>query len=154
MTQEYIEEPQEEPSLSQSDKAFDKLAAIEPEREVALGDEGEDLGGHRSFGEKMRESPNLTDIQSLDKGMFPDMGYKHLNVLQMARVFPDKFNPYESILIKDLLMNNDDMSVAEAIVYADTPLSIALDGEGRIDKLALGGAVHADEDRKDDVKGL
>ncbi len=152
--EEMQEDLQEEPSLRQSDKAFDKLSAVEPERDVLIDDDDEGLGGHRSLSERMKESPNLTDIQSLDKGMFPDLGYNHLNFLMVSRVFPDTYNPLQSILVKDLLMNNPDLSVAEAIALVHTSESIAIDGEGRIDKLALGGAVHDDEAKKDEAKGM
>ncbi len=150
-----LETLKKESKPSQSDIAFGKLSSIEPELEVSLLDEGEEGGiGHKTLAEKMEESPNLSDIQSLDKGLFPDTGFKHLNMIEVSMVTPERFLAYESLLVKDLISNHDELSVTEAIVYADTVLNIGFDREGRIDKLSLGGAVREDELLKKEEKKL
>jgi hypothetical protein len=144
---------------SQSDTVYDKLSNIVPEREIEGNDELDiDISGNQqSLGERMEYAPNLSDMQTADKRLFPDMGEKrkHLNILQVSRVFPDHYNPLLSMLVKDLLMNDPDLSVSEATTYAHTALSIAIDGEGRIDELQLlGGAIKTENEKTAAKLGL
>lgn len=146
----------EELKPSQADLIFEKLSSIEPEIESEGEEEGDDGSGHKSYTEKIEESPNLTDFQTASKVLFPDMGKgkEHLNVLQVAEVFPEKFNPYEMMLVKDLASNNDELSVPEAYVYVDTSLSIAFDRKGRFDELELAGATEEKTLKKEENKGF
>lgn len=150
------EKVKESTEQSQSDKAFDALSKIEPGRELDLLDDGEEGGGHKTFSERMEESPNLSDMQTADKRLFPRMGEgrEHLEMLQVSRVFVDSYNPYGSVLVKDLLMKEEDLSVAEAIVLVSVAESIAIDGEGRIDVLGIAGAAKEESLLKEDKKGL
>lgn len=133
---------------SESDKLFEDMSGIEPPRDV---DEVEKTGGngdgdHEDLEARIEGSPKLSDMQTAVKQLNPDLGYKHLNVIQVSRTFPDVYNPLLRILVKSLirtaLCKNIKLSVAEAIAYVNTALSISIDGEGRIDIIhCLGRAV-------------
>lgn len=154
-----VEEPQNEPQLvkPKGDDAFGQLASIVPERLIDLPDEVKDEDiGHGTLKERMEAHPNLSDMQTADKRMFPDLGVRHLNTIQVSRVFPDIYNPFGRILVKDLLKNsnNGDMSVAEALADVNTSMSIAIDGEGRIDELGLIGKTTEMETEDKKLKGM
>lgn len=151
MADENIEKPKEkESSASEADRLFSQQTEIAPLRDVELEDEdleeGEDE--HGTLEERIEGSRKLTDFQVADKRLNPDLLFRHLNVIQMSRVFPDIYNPYFRIMLKDLVKTSG-LSVAEAMAYVNTALSIAIDGEGRIDviQIARGHIAQAEEEK-------
>ena len=134
------------------DDLYNSMSSIVPRREVDLPEEngksdGENgLGG--TFTDRQDYAPKLSDMQVADKRLNPDLGHKHLNVLEMSRTFPDIYNPFFRMLVKDLIRNNPDMRVSEAMAYVNTALSISIDGEGRIDMIhIMGRAVEAESEK-------
>ena len=143
---------------SEADKLFESMRTINPVRDDIGGEEAPSEGGggsdeDQSLEERLESGRKPTDLQIADKRLFPDLaGVKHLNVQQMSRVFPDVYNPLFRIQVKDLIKNTG-MSVAEAIAYVNTSLSIAIDGEGRLDLIAVAknGNVQTEDEKN---KGL
>ena len=121
------------------DVLFQSLGQAVPELEVELSEE-EKVAPHGTLAERTRESPNLSDMQSVVLALKPELP-DYLNELQVARIYPEEFDYFRSIIVKDLLKNHADWSLTKAIVIATTALSIAIDGEGRIDILRLAGAI-------------
>ena len=122
---------------------WSKMQELMPSRsDIALEEVDDDEGDHRSLSQRMADSPKLSDMQTFDRRLFPDLGYTHLNNLQLARIFPDSFNPLQNILIKDLLQRDDGLTVGECIATVHTSATIAIDGEGRLDELGLAGVSH------------
>ena len=149
MTQENNEEQKSEEIIYQN------MSAVEPELEVKDDILGDEKTEYSSLKDRMNVSPKLTDMQTADKRLFPDLGYPHLNDVQVSRIFPDVYNPMSRILVKDLIRNSDEnMRVAEAIATVNTAVSIAIDGEGRIDELGLAGVSHEENMEKEKNKGL
>lgn len=152
MADEKLEKPEEkEPTGSESVDLFSRMSEIAPLRDVGLEDEDLDEGEdeHGTLEERIEGSRKLTDVQVADRRLNPELGFRHLNVMQMSRVFPDIYNPMFRLIVKDLIKNSN-LSVAEAIAYVNTSLSIAIDGEGRIDEITLlrHGAIAEEEKSK------
>ncbi len=142
----------EDKKSSEADVLFNQLKSVSPAREVAL-EEGLDDISSGSMSERAEESPNLTDVQSALKVLLPKLkGY--LNVIQVSRIFPDVYNALLELLTIDLLETDENISVVEAIFLANTVLSIAIDGEGRIDVIALYGKAAETESASKDKLGL
>lgn len=141
---------QEQPS--EADKLFASMRTINPTRDDIGDEEVPSEGGdeEQSLEERLEGGARKpSDLQVADKRLFPDLGVKHLNVQEAARIFPDNYNPLFRIQVKDLIKNTG-MSVAEAITYVNTSLSIGIDGEGRLDEIALmknGNAGTGEEDK-------
>lgn len=131
-----------QPQDNESGELYNRLAEITPERDISNTDEPEHKGTgdveRQSLSERIESSHNLTDMQTADKRLFPDLRQQHLNDMQVARVFPDIYNPMYHILVKDLLKKTGS-SVAEALANVNTAMSIGIDGEGRLDELGLIG---------------
>lgn len=130
-------EEEKEPNAEVND-LFSKMSEITPLRDTELedGDLEEDESEHGALEERIEGSRKLTDFQVADKRLNPDLGFRHLNILEMSRTFPDVYNPMFRILVKDLIKNSN-LSVAEALSYVNTALSISIDGEGRIDVIQI-----------------
>ncbi len=144
------EEAKESSNIEVKD-LFEKMSEIVPQRDIESEDSGEDDGeddGRGTLEERIESGRKLTDLQVADKRLNPDLGFRHLNVIQMSRVFPDNYTPLFRILVKDLLKNSY-LSVAEAIAYVNTAVSIGIDGEGRIDEImiAKGHIAQAEEEK-------
>lgn len=141
---------------SEAELQFEALAEALPER-VSDDDDSDDnevdAPAHKSF-KQAEAAPNLSDAQAAMKTLMPDTGYKHLNLLQVSRVFPDSYIPLQSILVKDLLSGDEDLTVAEAITLAHTSESIAVDGDGRIDVITILGAAKAADRDAEKMAGL
>lgn len=126
---------------------YNQLAEVAPERTINVAEDNGD-GNHKSMKERLEESPNLSDMQTADRRMFPDMGRKHLNRLLVARVFPDVYNPLYRIIVKDAIKSDmskpleEQQTVGEILTDCNTAMSIPIDGEGRIDELGLAGVAH------------
>jgi len=144
-------EKQQQPPAS--DTLYSQLRSVSPLRDVELPDDEEDEIGIKtqSMTERSDESPKLSDLQSALKVLLPPL-MRYLNVIQVSRVFPDTYNALFSLLVKDLLMEDEKLSVGEAIAYVTTALSIAIDGEGRIDIIGLYGRAAETELEKEKTK--
>ena len=121
-----------------SDAQWDAFSEILPERDdINVPDEIKDDGNKMVNSSRAFGVPKLSDAQSVLKQLFPDLGKPYLNNLMIGRVFPDLYNDLFDIIVKGLLQDNPQMTVDEAIVIAEVALSVPIDGEGRIDTLAL-----------------
>lgn len=153
-----VQEPKKEDS-SESDKLFNQMSGIVPPRDVNTYDESvsDGNGGNETLGEVIAHSPKLSDMQTADQRLFPDLAGKlpiqWINKLMVSRVFPDIYNPLFRICVKELVRNTE-MSVAEAIAYVNTAISIAIDGEGRIDEIRITGRAAEAESEKSKAVGL
>jgi len=135
----------------QPEDLYDSLKSVEPRRPSEPDDTKGTDAKVKTMEEMSAESPKLSDLQSALQFLLPKLqGY--LNIIQVGRVFPDIYNPLLSILVKDLLADDDEMSVATAIAYANTALSIGIDGEGRIDVIGLYGRASETEVEKEKAK--
>jgi len=114
---------------------YDQLSEIAPPRSDVAQDDGLEETFAGTLSQRMKVSPKMTDTQVVDKRLFPVLmeTVTWLNNLMVARVFPDTLNPLRNIIIKHLLQEYDDVSFAEAVCIAEVALTIALDGEGRLD---------------------
>jgi hypothetical protein len=130
---------EENDDLVVSNQVWGQLKSIVPERDIEVPEEGNGGNEHGELESRMDSYRKLTDLQVADKRLNPDLGIKHLNFLQMSRTFPDVYNPMFRILVKDILKNHPEYTVAEAIAYVSTALSISIDGEGRIDEIHIMG---------------
>ncbi len=135
----------------EAEKLFKQMTSVIPLRDVELAeDEGEDkdTDGKETIEDRIESHPKLTDIQSALKILFPKLkGY--LNVIQMARISPDAYDALFWLLVKDLLEEFEDLSMAEAIAQVRTALDIPFDGEGRIEVVALQGRASEQEFEKE-----
>ncbi len=150
--------PNQEPSMA--DEQWKSFSELIPERDdVKIPDDDLDdvMGGGEpnvesssgTLSQRMKLSPKLTDAQTFDLRLFPSMKKEWLEILQVSRVFPDTYNHLFRIFVKDLMREDKKITLAQAIAYVHTALSIAIDGEGRIDELALSsGAMQKEDDSK------
>lgn len=139
-----------------SDSLYGRLAEVRPTRtdiEPMQGIVFEDDGGG-SLSQRMRGSPKMSDTQVVDKRLFPPLkdAVEWLNHLMVGRVFPEQLIPLKRIIGKHLLKEYNDMSVAEATVLADVAVSIAIDGEGRMDIIHLFSKLSETTEEKDKAK--
>jgi len=158
MLEENEDELDSQESSKPDDSLFIKLSQVKPPRtDVKLPEDEEKVedkaDGHGSLKKRMKESPTLSDMQTADKRLFPQIYIdgkfvEWLSNISISRVFPDTYNPYRNMIAKYLMQTYDEMSLVEAFSIADNVLSIALDGEGRIDELALIGRASAIEEEK------
>lgn len=132
-----------EKQIMEGDDLFSKMEELNPLRDDEIEDDDleDDDGEPITLSESIDRNRKLTDLQIADKRLNPDLGYRFLNVTQMSRTFPDSYNPLFIIYVKDLikksLAKGVPISVAEAIAYVNTALSISIDGEGRIDEIVV-----------------
>jgi len=137
-----------------SDSLYNQLAQIKPPRsDVSTSVVEDDFGG--SLSRRMQSSPKQTDMQVADKRLFPVLKetVDWLGYLMVARVSPETYLPLRNIVVKHMLKTFSDLQMAEAVVIAETAISIAIDGEGRIDELALFGRSSEveEEDKKNKI---
>ncbi len=143
MVEENIELPEELeakqlPVGNDADQLFSKMSEIAPLRDEELEDEdfGKDGDGsdeHGTLEERIETGRKLTDFQTLDRRLNPDLGHDFLNLVSMGRVFPDNYNPMGRIFTKYLIKQG--IAIPIAIARVNTALSIAIDGEGRLDDI-------------------
>jgi len=143
-----------------TDKMYNRLATIAPEKEVELPDEGEekDEAKHKSLAEKLEEGTDLTDMQAAIANLFPGgLGGRIYNALMIARIAPNVFMPLLKLLVNEEIKKSDPhktISVASTLAKVYTLLSIGLDGKGRIDHIELAGASKETEELEKLGKGL
>lgn len=134
------------PNESEEQSTYNELSEISPEREI---DDEEDVQTHQTLSERIAETRNPSDIEIALKELFADLGIDYLNVIQKARIFPDTFNHLFNILVKEVMRNDRTMTLGKATALVETALTIAIDGEGRIELLGVVGALKkANEEEK------
>jgi hypothetical protein len=124
--------------MAEEDKfgsVYDQLSEIAPPRSDVAQDDSLEETYAGTLSQRMKVSPKMTDTQVVDKRLFPILRkeVEWINNLMVGRIFPDTLNPLRNIIIKHLLQEYDDVSFAEAVCIAEVALTIALDGEGRLD---------------------
>jgi len=141
-----------EEAEDKSETLWERMAEVKsPRGEVVLADEEIPSGRSGSLLKRTQQSPKMSDMQIADKRLFPVLKetVAWLSYLMVARVSPETYLPLRNIVVKHLLKDFSDLQMAEAVVIAETAISIAIDGEGRIDELALfGRSSEAEEDDK------
>ena len=146
----------QEDNKNESDMLWNSMSSAVPERDDVIYPEDEEetpkAEERQTLTGRMRTSPNQSEIQTIIDQAYPRTGYDYLDNLQMARIFPDSYIPMGSTLKKQVLKDNSKLSVGEAIAIVDTAMSIAIDGEGRIDLLGFAGVqakqAEAEEQRR------
>ncbi len=142
-----------DPRTSESDRLFDRVKQTLPMREVDLDEEDlEEVGGmEQTLEERQAAARHMSDFGIADKRLFPKTGYNHLDIMQMARIYPEEQNPLTRIFVKDLIKSAD-LRPAEALAYVKTCLSIADSGEGRIDEIAIAKGIGEDKSEEEKKK--
>jgi hypothetical protein len=134
---------------------YDQMRELKPPRTSAITpndvDDNMDVEWDGGLRKRMQMSPKLSDMQTADKRLFPVLkeNVDWLNNLMVARVYPETYIPFRNIIVKNLLKEYPEMSVTEALALAELALSVAIDGEGRIDELALFGGSSAMAEEKE-----
>ncbi len=146
------QKPEEKPiEKTQAQQEYDRLATIEPERNVGGVDE---VGEHETLTGTQASARKKSDMEVADNRLFPDFVVDWLKYLPVACITPQEYNPLKDLLLLCVLEEYPDISFGEAMTNVVTAMSIGLDREGRIDELALAGAVAAKEAAKEATKGL
>ena len=153
--------PEEEAGIKKEDtrtsgmnKVFSQLPQVEPMREVDVRDDDIDGGdGRGDIEDRLKSGGKLTDLQVIDRRLNPDLGYPFLNRICMSRVFPESYDKLFRILVK-YLVRTYDVPVPEAVALSNTALSIAIDGEGRIDEIIIGTKGASGEKSEEEKKRL
>ncbi len=142
-------EPKEVKGENLSSQLFDKMASIEPAREVSLPEDGGGGGGdgHETLDERIDYSPKKSDVQVVVDKLSPDLKVNYLNVMQVARIFPDVYDALFWANVKSV-MRHEKLSLIEAIDYVNTSLSIGIDGEYRIELVRIMGRASEVEETK------
>lgn len=143
---------------SEADKLFESLPDVESTAKRSSSDtagggnggNGDNSGGHGDIEWEMTHSRKKSDIQSAYDMLFPEIPVEWLKHLRISRVFPDAFNYMLSLGVKELLRTTK-MTMGEAVAYVESVLTIAIDGEGRLDGIHI--IVHGGvEEQKDQNK--
>lgn len=145
----------EESKSSETDQLFKQFSVIEPPRDVVVPDEGNGKGevGHEDLEDRIEGSPRLSDVQSVLKQLFVDLGIPWLNNLQMARIPPEYYNYLKRIIVKRLIRRYK-KEPAEAIAIAEVAVGVAIDGDGRIEAIAVMGRAAEAEETKNKSMGM
>jgi len=124
-------------------KAFNDASTQDEARDVAAP-------AQPSMSEGMNLAADLSDIQTAMKKLFPTER-KRENI-QIARVQPDMFLTLLNMFTLEEIMEKDPsekVNVIDTLKYNFIDLSIAVDGEGRIDMAELAGAARAEKNRRE-----
>jgi hypothetical protein len=136
---------------SEADSLFAAQAglSLDPKRPSASdnGGNGDGESGHGDIDDIMATSHKRSDIEIVIAKLFPEFPVKWLNALLVSRVFPDAFNHMQWLCVKELVATTK-MTVVEAVAYVYAVLSIAIDGEGRIDGIHIIGQGGQPEEAK------
>ena len=132
----------------EGEELYGKMAEESPERKVELETEVEDKlktgDKSKTLEEKEEENPDLSDLQTALKRLFPELGDAIDNALMFARVAPDMFIPLIRIKVNSAIKRMDPklpLDVAEKATLYYILTSIGLDGKGRIDTIETTGSV-------------
>ncbi len=158
MAEEIKPESQENKPINPSDQLFEKMSSVEPARDVEIpedeGESGGGDGGHETLDERIDYSPKKSDVQVVVEKLSPDLKVNYLNVMQVARIFPDVFDALFWANVKSV-MRREGLSLIEAIDYVTTSLSIGIDGEYRIELVKImGRASEVEETKAKNTMGL
>lgn len=129
-----VEQPEDDGS-----ELYNEMAEELPPREVEYSSGGEP----QSLDEAEQYHPQLSDMQTADKGLFPDLGDDVINALMMARVSPEIFVDIIRLNVNAEIERMDEtkeINIAKIATKWYTSGSIGLDGKGRIDRLELAGS--------------
>ena len=131
---------------------YDDMVTEAPEREVDVEDDD-----HRSMEEREDEAPNLSDLQTTIRKLFPALGNNIDQAIMVARVAPDMFIPLMRILVNAAIKRMNPykpLNVAETASLYYVLTSIGLDGKGRIDTIELAGSAKEADDLASLMKGM
>ena len=146
------EEENKEENKAERD-IYDGMVKELPAREIDVGDD-EDV---RSMEEREDEAPNLSDLQTTIRKLFPALGNHIDQAIMVARVAPDMFIPLMRILVNASIKRMDryqPLNVAETASLYYVLTSIGLDGKGRIDTIELAGSAKEADDLESLMKGM
>ena len=139
----FDESKPESEKKSEADKLFGSLPGIDltPKRQIEGSEDNSgggngDGGGHGDIDWEMSHSRKKSDIQSAYDILFPDVPLPWLKTLMVSRVFPDAFNHMLSLGVKEVLRTTK-WTMGEAVAYVEAVLTIAIDGEGRLDGIHI-----------------
>jgi len=142
----------EEEDKEQTD-IYEGMVTEAPPRKVDIGDEED----YKSLEEREDDAPNLSDLQTTIKKLFPALGSKIDQAIMVARVAPDMFIPLMRILVNAAIKRQDPyhpLNVAETASLYYVLTSIGLDGKGRIDTIELAGSAKEADDLESLMKGM
>ena len=145
-------EEQNEEQKEEQSEVYKGMVIEEPVREV---DAGEDDA--RSMSEREAEAPNLSDLQTTLRKLFPALGDAIDQALMVARVAPDMFIPLLRVKVNSWIKKQDPhkpLDVAEVASLYYVLCSIGLDGKGRIDTIELAGSAKEADDLEALMKGM
>lgn len=135
------------------DDIYQEMVTEEPARDVGI-DEDEDI---RSLEDREDEAPNLSDLQTTLRKLFPSLGTLIDQALMIARISPDMFIPLLRVLVNSYIKKQDPhqpLNVAEIASLYYVLCSIGLDGKGRIDTIELAGSAKEADDLESLMKGM
>jgi hypothetical protein len=124
-------------------KAFDDASTQDVARDV-------NQPNAPSMSEGMNLAADLSDIQKAMQALFP-VDRKPSNI-QVSRIQPDMFLTLLNMFTLEEIMSkepNEKINVIDTLKYNFIDLSIAVDGEGRIDYAELAGAARAEKNRRE-----
>jgi hypothetical protein len=122
---------------------FNQLAKEEPLRTDEIDESSYNGGGgDRTLDDYERESPNLTDLQSLIKTLSPDFQDDLYNVLAMAKLAPEKARPLLKLLVNDEMRRNrgKSRSIVRIATNIYVAITLAIDGKHTVDILEAYGS--------------
>ncbi len=132
---------------------YEGMVTEAPAREVDIGDGGD----ARSMEEREDEAPNLSDLQTTLRKLFPSLGNLIDQALMIARIAPDMFIPLLRVKVNSWIKKQDPhepLDVAEITSLYYVLCSIGLDGKGRIDTIELAGSAKEADDLEAIMKGM
>jgi hypothetical protein len=105
---------EEKNNPQQGSDEWSQFSELVPEREDivmpdddlgGLGDLDDKEGGgsYGTLSQRMKNAPKLSDAQTFDLRLNPDLGESWLNFIQQSRVLPDTYNQQFRIYLKTLL---------------------------------------------------
>jgi len=131
------------------DKLYFDLAQEDMEREIDIPGEAQ----HKTLEEKMDEKPDLSDLQSTIRSLFPEFTEDEMNelarIVMVARIAPDVFSDLIYLNTVSLLQKSDPLKpidVTGTLTKVYGLFSVGLDGKGRIDQIELHGSAKEEKE--------
>ena len=132
---------------------YNQMVTEKPARDIDI-DDGEDI---RSMEDREDEAPNLSDLQTTLRKLYPTLGEIIDQALMIARISPDMFIPMLRVLVNSYIKKQDPhkpLDVANIASLYYVLCSIGLDGKGRIDIIELAGSAKEADDLESLMKGM
>lgn len=133
---------------------YEELVTEAPVRETeSLEQESKEEA--KTLGERLDEASDLTDLQYAVQKLFPKT--VELNDVMIARVAPEGFLALLHIMTNNEIMRSDPskpIDVNGTLVRNYIPLTVGLDGRGRIDMAELVGAAREEKKAIEGLGGL